>query len=160
VAIRRTTLLPPLLVSTDYTWDAVEQFQWCFIEVNAGILCASIPALRSFFARYLPGVFSSRFGSHDRSTNKQPRSNGTFDVIAEDNKIKHLGKKDAYELSSRDESWEDMPAKPDDEARLWLTDKKGWEGFNVERRTSITLTSVDMRSMQPKLLDDFPPPRM
>jgi hypothetical protein len=66
VAIRRTTLLKPLMISPDYTWDAVEQFQWCFAEVNAGIVCACAPALNPFFVRYVPGLLSSHFGNSRR----------------------------------------------------------------------------------------------
>ncbi|RYN50785.1 hypothetical protein AA0114_g5830 [Alternaria tenuissima] len=66
VAIRRTTLLKPLMISPDYTWDAVEQFQWCFAEVNAGIVCACAPALNPFFVRYVPGLLSSHFGNSKR----------------------------------------------------------------------------------------------
>lgn len=47
------------LTSPDYTWDITKQFYWSYGEVNVGILCASVPALKPFAKRHLAGVFGS-----------------------------------------------------------------------------------------------------
>ena len=44
-------MLGPLMASADYRWDAVEQFKWCFAEVNLAIAYASAPVLKPFFTR-------------------------------------------------------------------------------------------------------------
>ncbi|KXJ87830.1 hypothetical protein Micbo1qcDRAFT_207595 [Microdochium bolleyi] len=59
VAIQRTIILPSLLNSTDYTWDVVPQMIWGFLEVNVGVVCAALPALKPLFTRYLPRFLSS-----------------------------------------------------------------------------------------------------
>ncbi|KAL5047089.1 hypothetical protein BDW71DRAFT_206906 [Aspergillus fruticulosus] len=47
------------LQSEGYTWDITEQFYWSYVEVNAGILCASVPALKPFAKRHLAMVLGS-----------------------------------------------------------------------------------------------------
>ncbi|KAL4892368.1 hypothetical protein BDV59DRAFT_193867 [Aspergillus ambiguus] len=68
IAIQRTVQMLQALTSTDYTWDITEQFYWSYIEVNAGILCASVPALKPFAKRHLVSVFgsSNRYHAGDR----------------------------------------------------------------------------------------------
>ncbi|KAK2060845.1 integral membrane protein [Colletotrichum caudatum] len=61
-AIRRTTILPLLLKSKDFTFDLQKQLNWASVEVNAGVICASIPALKPFFVRYMPVFVTSRMG--------------------------------------------------------------------------------------------------
>ncbi|KAF2632806.1 hypothetical protein BU25DRAFT_427630 [Macroventuria anomochaeta] len=55
VLIRRTAMLAPLMASTDYTWDAVEQFKWYFAEVNLAIACASAPVRQRSVAVFASG---------------------------------------------------------------------------------------------------------
>ncbi|KAJ4383995.1 hypothetical protein N0V86_000839 [Didymella sp. IMI 355093] len=124
VAIRRTTLLQPLMTLRDYTWDAVEQFQWCFAEVNAAIVCASAPALKPFFVRYLPGLLSSHFRSHHRddepSKNIDPNAPAT---IGSHGHGQGRSNKDVYEMQWCDDLSEDAlmtkRGGSDDETRLW-----------------------------------------
>jgi len=113
------------MVSTDYTWAAVEQFQWCFVEVNAGVLCASIPALKSFFARYLPGLINSRLRSNDRSKNTEG-----YDTLEKGSTSRSRGRKvpDIYEMTVVDDEFEKTSAQHninDDETRLWTGQTKG-----------------------------------
>lgn len=125
VAIRRTTLLQPLMTSKDYTWAAVEQFQWCFAEVNAAILCARAPAMKPFFARYLPSLLSSHFRSHNRddkpSKNTDPNTAATIGLQSYG---QFRSGKDIFEMQWRDDLSEDTSmtkrgGNDDDEARLW-----------------------------------------
>jgi hypothetical protein len=46
--------------SKDITRSAFNLFVWAQIELQAGIICASAPALRVFFRRYLGGGTSSK----------------------------------------------------------------------------------------------------
>lgn len=122
------------MVSADYTWDAVEQFQWCFAEVNAGIVCACAPALKPFFARYIPSLLTSRFHSNDRDSD-ETKSN---ELAPPGSSIRyHI--KDAYELQLRDDvSVETAMTKHsgvDDETRLWQ------DATNPGRKT-VTTCSV------------------
>ncbi|KAK7914066.1 hypothetical protein PG985_011769 [Apiospora marii] len=71
-AIKRTVILPPLMHSPDYSWDVAEQFVWSFIEINAGIICATVPALKPFFVRYLPKLLGASRGGN--SASGQPSS--------------------------------------------------------------------------------------
>lgn len=45
--------------TTDVTWDNPGTAIWSAIELNVGILCASLPTLRAFFARIWPRAFLS-----------------------------------------------------------------------------------------------------
>lgn len=66
IAIQKTVQMLQALSSEDYTWDITEQFYWSYIEVNAGILCASVPALKPFAKRHLIGIFGSSRQYHPR----------------------------------------------------------------------------------------------
>ncbi|KAF6836082.1 integral membrane protein [Colletotrichum musicola] len=104
VATKRTVDLPGLLSSPDYCWDAVTQFVWCFLEVNAGIVCASVPALKPFFMRYLPSIIASRMSSKGggvSSTGKSGRSRDLNTVVAENIEGRRM-QDEGYELSSHD----------------------------------------------------------
>ncbi|PLB47125.1 hypothetical protein P170DRAFT_448802 [Aspergillus steynii IBT 23096] len=59
IAIQRTLQMLDALTSPDYTWDITEQFYWSYVEVNMGILCASVPALKPFAKRHLATMFGS-----------------------------------------------------------------------------------------------------
>jgi hypothetical protein len=106
------------MISTDYTWDAVEQFQWCFAEVNAGIVCACAPALKPFFARYIPGLLYYHFRSNNRendgSKDHEPR-------LPPSNSREQA--KEASELQLRDDISEETAMTKhsgvDDETQLW-----------------------------------------
>lgn len=46
--------------SKDPTWDKTPAAYWSTIEINAGIICASLPTLRALASRLFPGMFSYR----------------------------------------------------------------------------------------------------
>jgi hypothetical protein len=112
------------MTSKDYTWAAVEQFQWCFAEVNAAIVCACAPALKPFLARYVPSLLSSHFRSKIRddepSKNTDPKAPPTIGLHTYG---RSRSDKDAYEMHWRDDLSEDTSMTKrgvnDDEARLW-----------------------------------------
>lgn len=126
VAIRRTTLLPSLMVSTDYTWDAVEQFEWCFAEVNASILCACAPALKPFFSRYIPGLLSSHFRSRDH--HGSPKNTGPS-FQSSPSHVSGQSKSNTYEMEVHDnvsiDTTTNQQNTADDEMRLWTRNASG-----------------------------------
>ena len=67
IAIKRTLQMFTALSAADYTWVITEQFYWSYIEVNAGILCATVPALKPFAKRHLANAFSSFRQYHGKS---------------------------------------------------------------------------------------------
>ncbi|KAL4874376.1 hypothetical protein BJY04DRAFT_226121 [Aspergillus karnatakaensis] len=75
IAIKRTIQMLDALTSPDYTWDITEQFYWSYIEVNAGILCASVPALKPFAKRHLATMFGS--SQHSKNRGGGPSSGPT-----------------------------------------------------------------------------------
>jgi len=44
----------------DPTWDKTATVYWSTVELNVGIMCASMPTLRSLFSRFFPNVFGIR----------------------------------------------------------------------------------------------------
>jgi hypothetical protein len=54
------SLLPEVGYSKDVTRTAYNLFIWAQFELQAGIMCASAPALRVFFRHYLGNLSSSR----------------------------------------------------------------------------------------------------
>ncbi|VUC27041.1 unnamed protein product [Clonostachys rosea] len=117
-AIQRTILMPRLLNAVDYSWEVSGQVIWGFIEVNSGIVCASVPALKPFFMRYLPFILTSRL----ISSSSQPESHCTkltpFSNTNTSRKQRSKRVMESYELPSRD----DLPiqrGEDDDQAKLW-----------------------------------------
>ncbi|RDW69039.1 uncharacterized protein DSM5745_08799 [Aspergillus mulundensis] len=77
IAIKRTLQMLDALTSPDYTWDITEQFYWSYIEVNAGILCASVPALKPFAKRHLATVFGGSSQRYHRNANGESGQGAT-----------------------------------------------------------------------------------
>ncbi|KAF3048799.1 hypothetical protein E8E11_000901 [Didymella keratinophila] len=73
-SIFRLHALYVLTHTTDITWDNPGTAIWSAIELNVGILCASLPTLRAFFIRIWPKTFLSSY--HSRRTNLDT-GNGT-----------------------------------------------------------------------------------
>lgn len=117
MATKRTVHLPKLLASPDYTWEAVEAFIWGYLELNAGMICASVPALKPFFMRYLPSFITSRLGSSKRggsSLNKSSKSR--LNTVVAQNMERRRRQDESYELSSTDGKRDGVE---DDETKLW-----------------------------------------
>ncbi|KAF9881889.1 integral membrane protein [Colletotrichum karsti] len=116
VAIRRTIPFPQLLSSPDYSWDAADVFVWCFIEINAGMICASVPALKPFFVRYLPSFITSQMSSkHGASSSAKNCKNRLNTVVAQNIERRRM-QDESYELASTDGKKDGIE---DDEAKLW-----------------------------------------
>lgn len=93
---------------------------WGFVEINAGLVCASVPALRPFFMRYLPFIIASHLSSARELPSDETGSGGFDSPSNAIKKDKRRNKKIAtqsHELSSQDF----LPGRRDvgDEAKLW-----------------------------------------
>ncbi|KAK7936159.1 hypothetical protein PG985_001654 [Apiospora marii] len=68
ITIARASIIPSLKASQDRPWDVTIDYQLAFLEMNIGIVCASVPALKPFFIRYLPSLVSSHLSKCSRGT--------------------------------------------------------------------------------------------
>lgn len=102
--------------SPDYSWDVAEQFNWSFLEANAGIVCAAVPGLKPFFLRYLPSFISSRITG---SSNRTGKKSLPYNTVIENNKKRRNMQSESYELHSQDDISEGGSGKVDDETKLW-----------------------------------------
>ncbi|KAI5458203.1 hypothetical protein BGZ63DRAFT_432708 [Mariannaea sp. PMI_226] len=74
-SIIRLAYLPPVLASTDPSWDAAPADIWTFIEGNLFVICGSLPTLRRFFKHLMPRLMGSSkptdygntYGHHQQS---------------------------------------------------------------------------------------------
>jgi hypothetical protein len=48
--------------STNPTWDQWDVANWSTIEINAGIMCACMPAIRGILVRVFPHILGSSYG--------------------------------------------------------------------------------------------------
>ncbi|KAI4867285.1 hypothetical protein F4820DRAFT_414403 [Hypoxylon rubiginosum] len=126
VALKRVTYIPVLEASEDYDWDAVPDMILCFIEVNFGIICASVPAVRPFFSRFIPVLLSSR-RKQNESGSSGP-SDRVVDTIEKKNKERqnlkrrnNVGPEESYDMSSfgTDTTRYLDSSNDDEESRLW-----------------------------------------
>ncbi|KAI9754398.1 MAG: hypothetical protein M4579_004736 [Chaenotheca gracillima] len=54
VSIARVIEFIPLLASPDVSWTTTNAYVWCVIEINTGIICASLVTLRPFLRQFFP----------------------------------------------------------------------------------------------------------
>ncbi|OJZ84591.1 hypothetical protein ASPFODRAFT_34827 [Aspergillus luchuensis CBS 106.47] len=59
VGIYRAIMLKIFATSTNATWDMAAGGYWSVIEIDVGIFCLCLPALRSLLGRLFPSVFGS-----------------------------------------------------------------------------------------------------
>ncbi|GAB7357543.1 hypothetical protein MBLNU459_g0060t1 [Dothideomycetes sp. NU459] len=73
-SILRLRALYDLSASQDVTWNNGPAAYWSSLEVNIGIICASLPTLRKTISRFLPRVFSSNSRSGNMNNSGVPTS--------------------------------------------------------------------------------------
>ncbi|KAI2621714.1 hypothetical protein GGR54DRAFT_599464, partial [Hypoxylon sp. NC1633] len=127
VALKRVTYIPTLEASEDYDWDAVPDMILCFVEVNFGIVCASVPALRPFFSRFLPVLLASRRknGEVDSGPDNENKVLGTIEKKNMERralKRRNVVQEESIDLSSFSDStttrYQDSRSE-DEESQLW-----------------------------------------
>ncbi|KAL4861977.1 hypothetical protein BDV12DRAFT_56768 [Aspergillus spectabilis] len=75
VSIYRTVMLKIFATSTNPTWDQAAGGYWSIVEVDVGLFCVCLPALRSLLGHLLPGVFSSTKGTSSAGPALSARQN-------------------------------------------------------------------------------------
>lgn len=85
---------------------------WSFIELNAGLICASVPTLKPFCMRYIPFLIHGGFCSQTKLSKNRYS-------LGHEKPKRHSSNpySDSYEMPSREELPQDSPM--DEEARLW-----------------------------------------
>ncbi|EMR66548.1 putative integral membrane protein [Eutypa lata UCREL1] len=158
--ILRTALIPSLITTRDRPWDVTEDYVFSYLEANAGIICASVPALKPFFLRFMPAFIASHMTERGRNASKskasyaQQRSFGLASV-AEQNRQRRMMQHGAYELSSIDDNGRPFDKHTeDDEAKLWSPCRKEC-GTKVNTQTKGSHNS----SLDTLVLEDMTVPR-
>ena len=64
ISMLRLRALYNISVSKDVTWDNGAAAAWSSLEVNVGIICASLPPLRKPISRVFPKIFHSTSGGN------------------------------------------------------------------------------------------------
>lgn len=66
-SIIRITYVAPMLTDADPSWVIAEPMYWSVIEINIGILAASIPSFKILVKEYFPRMLGSGYSGHDQS---------------------------------------------------------------------------------------------
>jgi hypothetical protein len=122
-SIFRLHCLYTLSKSGDFFWDDPGTATWSIIELNVGIICASISTLRPLLSLFLPRVFGSKH-SYKRQTpppylndsKMRPRmeivagqQNEIGDTTSDEMILRHgqtdLGKLSGREMASKEDNW-------------------------------------------------------
>ncbi|KIA75485.1 hypothetical protein HK57_00034 [Aspergillus ustus] len=78
-SIVRITFIPEMLTSDDPTWAISGAMYWSAIEINMGILAASIPSLKAIASRFLPRLI----GEYSSGKQYVQRSGSGFSKVRE-----------------------------------------------------------------------------
>lgn len=111
--------------SDDYTWDIIPTYYWCYIEVSAGIVCSSVPALRPLASRYLRPMFTSSRGRTPGAQTEDDTPRMPHSSVLSMNRKRRAARAEVYELKGRDSSSgprntkQEETVSHDDEERLW-----------------------------------------
>ncbi|KAI6089435.1 hypothetical protein F4821DRAFT_256857 [Hypoxylon rubiginosum] len=123
VALKRVTYIPVLEASEDYDWDAVPDMILCFIEVNFGIVCASVPTVRPFFSRFIPVLLSRRKHTDSGASGPNDRTADTVEKMNRERKnLKHRNNNvpdESYNMSSFGSNMSRYHDGADEESQLW-----------------------------------------
>ncbi|KAH7131876.1 hypothetical protein B0J11DRAFT_565468 [Dendryphion nanum] len=122
-SVLRLHALYIVVISEDITWDNPGTATWSAMELNIGIICASLPTLRAFLARYFPSTFtlsmlsqtSEASGAIQRPLMRQSigiHASEDVGTIIIKNEVRNLNERNGTFFTSDSEA-EDVPARPD-----------------------------------------------
>ncbi|KAI0123953.1 hypothetical protein BJ170DRAFT_711822 [Xylariales sp. AK1849] len=117
ITVRRTVLIPSLQASRDRPWDVVDDYLLSYSEINAGIICASVPVLKPLFIKCLPGRLEIRTRSRGTSITR-----GTYgsNTVIEQNRARRQMQNASIKLMTIDEGNRYIRKHSDDEGiHLW-----------------------------------------
>ncbi|KAH7031396.1 uncharacterized protein B0I36DRAFT_323839 [Microdochium trichocladiopsis] len=77
-SIIRITFIPQMLVNPDATWVISDAMYWSVIEINIGILAASIPSYKTIAKRYAPRLLGTSSNGGSRSHKKSSGGSGLY----------------------------------------------------------------------------------
>ena len=97
ITIARASIIPSIKASKDRPWDVSIDYILAFLEINIGIVCASVPTLKPFFVRYLPALVSSRACRRSAFASHPTYSPNT---VFESNRARRMVPSDTYEMST------------------------------------------------------------
>ncbi|KAK8113588.1 hypothetical protein PG984_014114 [Apiospora sp. TS-2023a] len=100
ITIARASIIPSLKASQDRPWDVTIDYLLAFLEMNIGIVCASVPALKPFFIRYLPSLVSSHL-SHKNRGGPSTSRDYHLNTVVETNRQRRRMQSRSYALGSR-----------------------------------------------------------
>jgi hypothetical protein len=135
----RTYFVYRITTSNDKTWDIYLFWISASVEIYLGIICASVPATRKFFSRYLPKLLRSNPQSSipaPVSSSRSPRS-GSLEVPKEPwNDTDTIGeiKMEGNSSNSREEDFSHQK------------NKFGSSGSNIFVETKISISTEDNRA--------------
>ncbi|KAK7968012.1 Satratoxin biosynthesis SC1 cluster protein 4 [Apiospora aurea] len=163
ITIARASIIPSLKASLDRPWDVAIDYQLAFLEMNIGIVCASVPALKPFFIRYLPSLVSSHLSSS--SANKGRGGGGlrrrrpactTSTPSGSGSATLNSSKKGTF-LSSIGRSWAGGVDDHDDETRLWPSSHRQHSKENLGALdgdgTTTTTRTVDLETVSASTIE-------
>ncbi|KAK8112340.1 Satratoxin biosynthesis SC1 cluster protein 4 [Apiospora kogelbergensis] len=122
ITIARASIIPSLKASEDRPWDVTIDYLLAFLEMNMGVVCASVPALKPFFIRYLPSLVSSHLsravsrntpggggggrqdGGPSTTNNKGTPHMYHLNTVVETNRQRRRMQSRSYALGSRDDN--------------------------------------------------------
>ncbi|KAJ5701249.1 integral membrane protein [Penicillium malachiteum] len=88
VGIYRAVMLKMFANSTNPTWDDAAGGYWSVIEIDVGIFCLCMPALRSLLGRLIPSVFGTARDASNMHTSSQKKIRAS--VSGRDTSFVHL----------------------------------------------------------------------
>ncbi|KDN71752.1 putative integral membrane protein [Colletotrichum sublineola] len=136
-SIVRLYYLPPVLKSTDVSWDSAPANIWTFIEGNLFVICGSMPTLRKFFKHFAPKVMGTMSNSSEYALNK-------YNISAHSNQRASTMKSLHSRQSRLRKDYEQFSDDSTEMPMLKLVPKKGGNG----RFTSVVITSGEEESKE------------
>lgn len=105
VSILRLQSLVHFATSMNPTWDQTEVINWSNIEINIGIICTCMPALRVMLVRLSPKVFGTTKGTSQRryyaygSHTQGMKSGGAGGTIGSTGRGANLSSRDPHTIT-------------------------------------------------------------
>ncbi|KAK7963354.1 hypothetical protein PG988_010328 [Apiospora saccharicola] len=130
ITIARASIIPSLKASQDRPWDVTIDYLLAFLEMNIGIVCASVPALKPFFIRYLPSLVSSHLSKNRRqqSTSRDYHLN----TVVETNRQRRRMQSRSYALGSRSTDGGGSVTMNSKKGTLFSSFGRSWAGTTVD----------------------------